>query len=106
MDVRIYQPAKSAMQSGRGGMSEWRIAPRLATARKPEPLMGWVSAEDTFSELQGRLRFHSPEEAAAFARRNGWTYEIEKPEERQIQPRNYQDNFRIIRPEDEERSRK
>jgi len=93
------------MQSGRAGTHTWRIAPQLATPRTPEPLMGWISADDTLSELQGRLVFHTPEEAAAFARRNGWEYVIEQPEERRIRPRNYLDNFRIVRPEDEERQK-
>jgi len=103
MRVRILKPAKTAMQSGRGGTDEWHIEPELATARTPEPLMGWVSANDTLSELTGRLRFHTPEEAASFARRHGWDYTIELPSERRVLPRNYLDNFRITRPQDEER---
>jgi hypothetical protein len=103
MRVRIHQPAKNAMQSGRAGTEDWRIEPELATPRMPEPLMGWVSAGDTLSELQGRLRFRTPEEAVSFARRKGWDYVMEEPAERRVRPRNYLDNFRITRPEDEER---
>jgi hypothetical protein len=103
MHVRIHKPAKSSMQSGRGGLDEWRIEPAPATPRTPEPLMGWVSADDTLTELCGRLRFRSPEEAASFARRQGWEFIIEIPAERRVRPRNYLDNFRIVRPEDEER---
>jgi len=103
MRVRIHKPPKNAMQSGRAGTDEWRIAPVLATPRTPEPLMGWVSADDTFTELFYRLRFDTAEEAVAFAQRNGWEFEIEAPAERRVRPRNYLDNFRIVRPEDEER---
>ncbi len=103
MRVRIHQPIKSAMQSGRAGTEEWRIDPEPHTPRTPEPLMGWVSADDTLGELTGRLRFRSPEEAVSFARRKGWDYVIEEPAERRVRPRNYLDNFRIVRPEDEER---
>jgi hypothetical protein len=103
MRVRIFRPAKSAMQSGRAGTAEWLVEPALATPRTPEPLMGWVSANDTLSEMQGRLRFHTPEEAVSFARRKGWDFVLEAPAERHIPPRNYLDNFRIVRPEDEER---
>jgi hypothetical protein len=103
MRVRIHQPAKTAMQSGRAGIDDWHIEPQLATPRMPEPLMGWVSAGDTQSELCGRLRFRTLEEAASFARRNRWEYIIEVPAERRVRPRNYLDNFRIVRPEDEER---
>jgi hypothetical protein len=103
MRVRIYQPAKTAMQSGRAGTHDWLLEPVLATPRMPEPLMGWVSAGDTLSELQRRLRFATREEAVAFAARNGWDYGVEETAERRVRPRNYLDNFRIVRPEDEER---
>ncbi len=103
MNVRILQPAKSATQSGRGRSEKWLIQPVLATSRAPEPLMGWVSAGDTLSELQSSLRFSTAEEAVAFAMKQGWAYEVEVPQERQIKPRNYLDNFRTVRPQDEEK---
>jgi hypothetical protein len=103
MRVRIYKPAKSAAQSGRGKTQEWLLEPELMTPRTVEPLMGWISASDTMSELRDRLRFETPEEAISFARRNNWEYVLEEPTERRINPRNYLDNFRIVRPEDEER---
>ncbi|HEU0117006.1 MAG TPA: ETC complex I subunit [Alphaproteobacteria bacterium] len=106
MRVRIYRPAKSAAQAGRAKTHAWLLEPELLTPRAPESLMGWVSASDTMSEMRGRLRFRSPEEAVAFANKNGWEYVIEEPSERRITPRNYLDNFRITRPEDEERQHK
>lgn len=105
MRVRIFKPAKSAAQSGRARTHEWLLEPELLTPRVPESLMGWVSAGDTLSELRDRMHFSSPEEAIAFARRNGWEYVMEEPAERNIRPRNYLDNFRIVRPEDEERQK-
>jgi hypothetical protein len=101
--VRIYKPAKSAAQSGRGKTHEWLLEPELLTSRTPEPLMGWVSAGDTMSELRNRLRFCTKDEAISFAKRNIWEYVLEEPAERRICPRNYLDNFRIVRPQDEER---
>ncbi len=103
MRVRIYKPAKSAAQAGRAKNHSWLLEPELLTARMPEPLMGWLSAGDTYSEMKDRLRFPTAEEAIAFAVRNGWDYVLEQPSERRISPRNYLDNFRITRPEDEER---
>ena len=102
MRVRLYRPAKSAMQSGRGRSHTWLIEPELLTPRMPEPLMGWISADDTFSELRRRLQFNSCEEAMDFARRQGWEAVIEEPAERRVTPRNYLDNFRIVRPQDEQ----
>ncbi len=103
IQVRILQPAKSAMQSGRAKSGAWIIQPVLATARTPEPLMGWVSAGDTLSELQNQLHFATAEEAVAFAAKQGWGYEVETPAQRVIKPRNYLDNFRTVRPQDEEK---
>ena len=103
MRVRIFKPAKSAAQSGRGKTHEWVLEPVLLTPRTSEPLMGWISAGDTMSELRNRLRFRTREEAIAFAKRNTWEYDLEESAERRIIPRNYLDNFRILRPQDEER---
>ena len=102
MRVRIYKPAKSAAQSGRGKTHEWLLEPELLTPRTPEPLMGWASAGDTFTELKDRMRFATKDEAVTFATANGWDFAIEEPAERRITPRNYLDNFRITRPQDEE----
>ncbi len=101
--VRIYRPAKTASQSGRAKTHIWYIEPETLTARLPEPLMGWLSAGDTMTELKRRLSFVSREEAIAFAQKNGWDYTLEDASERHIKPRNYQDNFTIVTPEDEER---
>lgn len=103
MRVRIYKPAKSAAQSGRANTRQWLLEPELMTPRAPEPLMGWVSAQDTLSELKGRLRFATRDEAISFATRKGFDVVLEEPTERSIRPRSYLDNFRIVRPQDEER---
>lgn len=106
MRVRVYRPAKSAAQSGRAKSHEWVVEPELLTARTPDPLMGWTSASDTLGELRGRLRFGTLDEALAFARSKGWEGIVEEPAERRITPRNYLDNFRSVRPQDEERKLK
>ena len=102
MRVRIFRPTKSAAQSGRAGTHRWIVEPETVTSRLPEPIMGWASAGDTLGELKGRLRFPTLEDALAFVKPRGWEVVIEEPAERRIQPRNYLDNFRIIRPQDEE----
>lgn len=81
----------------------WAIEPELITARTPEPLMGWTSAGDTLSELKYRLLFDTREEAVAFAERQGWDYAVAETKTRKITPRNYLDNFRWLRPQDEAR---
>lgn len=96
MRVRILKQGKTAMQSGRGGTSEWRIEPELESPRRPEPLMGWTSAGDTLNQI--RLRFQSREDAVAFAERRGWSYVVEETHDRHIPPRSYADKFRRDRP--------
>ncbi len=101
MRVRILQPAKSAMQSGRAKAQHWTIKPETPTARVPEPLMGWVSAGDTLGELNGVLNFDTQEEAVAFAKKNNWDYVVVLPKQRKVTPRNYMDNFKWVRPQDQ-----
>ncbi len=91
MGVRIYRPAKTAMQSGRAGTRDWVLEPTDETARRPEPLMGWSAAGDTASQV--RLRFASREDAVAYAKRNGLAYTVREPAARPVRPRAYADNF-------------
>lgn len=92
MKVRIYQPSRTAMQSGRGKTHTWLLEPEIETARTPEPLMGWVSSGDTLNQI--RLKFPTKEEALAFAERKGWEAAVAEPAERRISPKNYSDGFR------------
>ena len=104
MRVRVYRPAKSAAQSGRANAHQWIFEPEIVTPRIPDPIMGWASAADTYGELKGRLRFPSEADALAFVKSKGWEVIVEEPSERLLRPRNYLDNFKIVRPQDEERS--
>ncbi len=99
--VRIFQPAKSTMQSGRAKSHEWSIEPELTTARTPEPVMGWASAGDTLGELKYRMHFNDKAQAIAFAEKQGWDYSVIEPAVRVITPKNYLDNFKTTRPQDE-----
>jgi len=96
MKVRIYQPSKTAMQSGRGKTQVWVLEYEIETPRRPEPLMGWISSGDTLNQV--RLRFPTKEEAITFAERKGWSYDVAAPHERRVVPKNYADNFRADRP--------
>jgi len=98
MDVRIYRPEKSAMQSGRAKTGIWILECELPTARVPEPLMGWVSSGDTLNQI--RMKFDTVEEAIALAEKNGWAYTVQPEQERKIVPRSYIDNFRYNPPKE------
>ncbi len=91
-NVRIYKPAKTTMQSGRGKTKSWVLEYEPATPRRPEPLMGWVSAGDTLNQVT--LRFETKEDAIAFAERKGLSYTVEPEHQRRVVPRNYADNFK------------
>ena len=94
--VRIYRPAKTAMQSGTAKTRSWVLEYEPATAREPDPLMGWASADDTLNEV--RLSFESLEDAVAFAKKRGLDYTVIPPKQSTIRPKSYADNFRYDRP--------
>lgn len=96
MQVKIYRPGKTAMQSGRARTGKWLLEPVLSSARVPEPLMGWSASADTDNQV--RLGFATAEEALAFARAKGWEATVLPERARKVRPRNYADNFRYVSP--------
>ncbi|MFM2043254.1 MAG: hypothetical protein RLY86_1830 [Pseudomonadota bacterium] len=96
MKVRIYQPSKTAMQSGRAKTQNWVLEYEIETPRRPEPLMGWISSGDTLNQV--RLGFPSKEEAVAFAEKKGWAFDVAETQARRVVPKSYADNFRTDRP--------
>jgi hypothetical protein len=95
MAARIYQPAKTAMQSGRARTKEWVLEHEPAAPREIDPLMGWTSSRDT--ETQIRLEFDTREEAVAYAERHGLAYTIIESKPRRLQHKSYADNFKFGR---------
>ncbi|NQW11499.1 MAG: ETC complex I subunit [Alphaproteobacteria bacterium] len=95
MMVRIYQPTKTAMQSGRAKIKDWILEYRAESRRVPEPLMGWVSAGDTTNQV--RIPFDSREEAVAFAKKHGFAYTVQETRNRRPTPKAYADNFAFAR---------
>ena len=95
MQVRIFRPSKTAMQSGRAGERRWLLEFEPSGRREADPLMGWTGSADTNSQL--RIYFDSEAEAIAYARKNGYAYRIVEPNERVVRPKAYSDNFRYDR---------
>ena len=91
MKARIYQPAKTAMQSGRGKTRQWVLEFEPTRRQRLDPLMGWAGNGDTLAQI--RLKFDSEAEALAYARRHDIDAEVQRPETRQIRPKAYADNF-------------
>ena len=88
--AKIYKPSKTAMQSGIKKFDKWVIE---FVAEKPgiNPLMGWESSSDTYSEL--KLEFMTKEIAIDYAKKNKIDYELIEPKSRKINKKSYADNF-------------
>ena len=97
MLARIYRPAKTAMQSGRANTKEWLLEFEPASARAPDPLMGWTLSSDMNGQV--RLQFDTREEAVAYAQRHGIAFEVLAPKEHPKVPKAYADNFAFGRRE-------
>ena len=94
--ARIFQPPKSAMQSGRAGTHHWVLEYAPAQALVLDPLTGWVGSGDMKRELH--LSFETREQALAYAEAQGIRYEVETPPaQAAMKPKVYADNFRFGR---------
>ena len=93
MRARIYQPAKTAMQSGTAKTTTWVLEFAPASARAVDPLMGWTSSSDT--QAQVKLRFDSREAAEAYATENVIAFDVVEPHARKpvIRAGGYGENF-------------
>ncbi len=95
MVARIFRPAKTAMQSGRGKAGRWVLVWDAEAPRAVEPLMGYTSSADMKQEV--RLTFATREEAIAYAERNGIAYEVDAEHDRTRRLMSYSDNFATSR---------
>ncbi|MES2843740.1 MAG: ETC complex I subunit [Pseudomonadota bacterium] len=93
MPARIYQPAKTAMQSGTAKAKGWVLEFAPASEREIDPLMGWTSSDDT--QAQVRLRFDTKAAAEEYAQSKGIEYQVQEPQARKpvVRPRGYGENF-------------
>ena len=88
--AKIYIPNKSPMQSGLGKIDKWILAYETKDPTK-NPLMGWESSSDTYTEL--RLEFKTKELTVNYAKKNRIDYEIIEPKKRKTTKKSYADNF-------------
>ena len=96
MPVRIYKPARNAMQSGKGKSDHWVLEHEAAAPRTVDPLMGWTSSNDMRQQV--KLTFESKEEAITYCEREGLAYTVlpEAPASRLVK-KSYSDNFKFGR---------
>ncbi len=78
------------MQSGLGKSNKWVLEYETKDPTK-NPLMGWESSSDTFTEI--KLTFNTKELAIEYAKKNKIDYELIDPKTRKINKKSYADNF-------------
>ena len=88
--AKIYKPSKTAMQSGVKKFDKW-IIEFITNDPGVNPLMGWESSDDTYSEIN--LEFSTKEIAIEYAKKNNIDYEVIEPRVRKIVKKSYSDNF-------------
>lgn len=83
----IRQRSRTPGRAGLRALARWYIEFEPWAPRKKEPLMGWTSSQDPYSNIV--LEFPDLTSAVSFAESNGWRYSIiDQPEK--LQHRNYQ----------------
>ena len=88
--AKIYIPNKNPMQSGTGKTDKWILEYETIDPTN-NPLMGWESSSDTYTEL--KLEFSSKELAINYAKKKKIDFEIIEPRKRKIVKKSYADNF-------------
>ena len=88
--AKIYKPNKTAMQSGLGKINKWILEYEVDDPTK-NPLMGWESSSDTYSEL--KLEFSTKDLAIDYAKKKKIDFELIEPKKRKIVKKSYTDNF-------------
>ena len=78
------------MQSGLKKFDKW-IIEYITVDPGINPLMGWESSTDTYSEL--KLEFSTKELAIEYAKKNNINFEVIEPNKRKITLKSYADNF-------------
>jgi len=88
--AKIYIPAKTAMQSGRGKLKKWVLE---FDTKDPSinPLMGWEASTDTLGEVL--LKFPTKEKAIEYAEKNNISYSVIEPKKKKFVIKSYADNF-------------
>ena len=86
----IYIPNKNPMQSGLAKNNKWILEYKTEDPTK-NPLMGWESSSDTYTEL--KLEFSSKESAINYAKRNKIFFELIDQRKRKTVKKSYADNF-------------
>ena len=89
--AKIYQPARTAMQSGKAKTGHWMLEFERPAPGRPDALMGWNSMPDTITEV--KLSFDTKQEAIAYATAKNIPFAVKEPHHASIPPKAYAENF-------------
>ena len=78
------------MQSGQGKTDKWILEYETKNPTN-NPLMGWESSSDTYTEI--KLEFSSKERAINYAKKKKIDFELIEPRKRKVIKKSYADNF-------------
>ncbi|MDA0902362.1 MAG: ETC complex I subunit [Proteobacteria bacterium] len=92
MKVKIFKPAKTAMQSGLANTKLWRVEViEEENNRSVDGFTGWVSSDTTQTQL--KFKFKTKEDAIKYVESQGFEYVVIEPQTATIKKKSYADNF-------------
>ena len=92
MIVKIFKPAKTAMQSGKAKTKLWHLQAMDDSIQVKDPLIGYHGGSSTKNQI--KLQFETKEDAINFAKSKNYDYEVVEPSARKIIKKSYADNFK------------
>lgn len=96
LKARIYQPTRTAMQSGKAKSECWVLEYLQPKARFRDSIMGWNGSLQTVGQVQ--LQFDCLEDAISYASKNDIEYQVAPIHKSKFIPKSYADNFRFDKP--------
>ncbi len=87
----IFQPTKSAMQSGLGNSNKWCLSNNTTNVTYINSIFGWTGT--TSSEKNVTLFFDSLESAIRFADEKKMKFDVIKTKKRKVIKKSYSENF-------------
>ena len=88
--AKIYQPVKTAMQSGKARTKFWILEFNKANFKK-DFVMGWVSSSNANDQV--KLKFETKDQAVAYAKENNIQFDLINPKKDKLIIKSYADNF-------------
>lgn len=88
--AKIYQPTKTAMQSGMARTKFWILEFNKSNSNK-DFVMGWTSSSNTDEQI--KLKFETQEQAITYAKENNIQFDLITNKKNKLIIKAYADNF-------------